>query len=153
MDWTRQKPPVEYTVAEWRCVDTSVVVQSSFGGFTVAVWVGAPSCPDVMAPCWLTNESNDVLPLVDAIIETLTPHTTPEGLNRKTASLALRLLAMKDYGDRFDGSTVRMYREPVENPWLEEIKELEDFANTGIRRHRFSLNLEAPTGADLLGRQ
>ena len=66
---------------------------------------------------------------------------------------------MKEYGDVFDGERTRCDLPPYgykDNPewtpidWSEEIKESEEFLTTGIRRHRFKLNLSSTSLADAL---
>ncbi|MDB4278099.1 hypothetical protein N9917_00560 [Deltaproteobacteria bacterium] len=66
---------------------------------------------------------------------------------------------MKEYGDVFDGERTRCdtgqygYKDnphwtPID--WSEDIKELEGWMKTGIRRHRFKLNLGGGSLADAL---
>lgn len=144
----RQYPPAEYTAAEWRCQDTSIVVRQNFGGSSVAVWVwvyGDDAIPKVLTPEWCLVDTGAPLEVVEALAKVLGPLITTAA-PRASWGRAMHLLAMRDYGDVYNGSQVKLYRRTSpqgDNPWITEIAELEREMETGIRRHSFSLNLEA----------
>jgi hypothetical protein len=147
--FVRRDPPAEYTIAEWRCQDTSIVAQQNLGGITVAVWVwayGDDTIPEVLTPEWCLVDTGAPLEVIKALARVLGPLVTTTA-PRASWGRALHLLAMRDYGDVYNGSQVKLYKRTSprgDNPWRTEIAELEREMKTGIRRHSFSLNLEAP---------
>lgn len=146
-----QDPPAEYTTLEWRCEDTSIVVLRNFGNLGIQVWIhppeGTEGYPDVAGAQWAVDGLPAVLEIVAAIARVLGP-LAQQGPLRGRVTRPLRHLAMKEYGDVFDGTMAKLYNrtEPRgENPWLDEVAQYEEEQETGIRRHRFKLNVEAPT--------
>jgi hypothetical protein len=149
--FVRQDPPAEYTVAEWRCRDTSVVVIRRIGFLAVQAWVmptpERPGFPEVLCPSWGTESDEEALQVVEDLARVLAPIVLTAALTG-AGSRALHLLAMREYGDVYDGGQVKLYNrtEPQgDNPWLDEIAKLEEELRTGVRRHGFKLNLDAPS--------
>jgi len=154
--FVRQDPPAEYTIEEWRYENVSVVVMQAIGHLRVQAWVHREkSYPEVMVPTWATESAEDVLKVVEELARVLAPLVLSSPL-MAPGERALRYLAMKEYGDVYDDSIVKLYNRtdpPGENPWLDELAELEEAQRTGIRRHTFNLNLDAPhLGHVLAGR-